>query len=176
MSHPFDTVRKPDPPSSWEPALGQVRSAGTEALDLLARRWLAALGLSSLLRWPRPDNPLTYSALAGAPGLPVQAQVQIFRQRTRLQAHHVEAFAGRLAGAGCGAGILVGLGGYTLAAARAARSCRSPHVRLLSGEDWLAELAHLGAGVRRANAGGWALDLAATPERKPAPGPNGPRW
>lgn len=149
-----------DNPRTWEPALSQLLRLEPDQLDLLVRRWLAAAGAAPILRWPKPAEPSTYSAVAGSPTLPVPAQVRVYRRQRRLQAHHIEAFLGHLALTGNASGILIGTAGYTAAASRTASASKLPHVRLLSGTDWLEELAGCGAGVRPCASDGWEIDLS----------------
>src|SRR5438045_790817 len=101
MPHPSTACcpagTRPDPrPGRFEPALAQIRQLPAADLDALVRRWLAALGCRGTCRRTPPEEPATYSAMLGDPGAAFPVQARVYRRRNRLQAHHVEAFAGHL--------------------------------------------------------------------------------
>lgn len=149
--------RRPD--TAFEPALSQLRDLPPRELDQLVRSWLRGIDLDSLRRCEPTAGATTYHTLARSLPVLLGIRVRVHQRRSKLHVHHVESFAGHLVRAGVPAGILVTTGDCTSAARIAADSYRTPRVRLLSGEQWMAELARGKLGLRRRSFWHWVLDL-----------------
>ncbi|HTE20975.1 MAG TPA: restriction endonuclease [Armatimonadota bacterium] len=143
----------------WEPALSQLRTLSRPDLDRLVQAWLTELGLHGSRVLDRRPGVATYRAFLGCHPLCVPVQVRLYRRRNRLQVHHVEAFVGHLARQNAAIGLLVSTSGCSNDARLAAQSYETPQLRLLSGEQWAAELAFLRVGLRQQNLRQWLVDL-----------------
>jgi hypothetical protein len=162
MPHPLKprTPLIPPPfPLSWEPALTQLRELPLVELDALVLRWLSASGCHSVRRVEGRPGCATYQGLLGRHPFTVPLLVRVFQRRNRLQEHHVDALAGMLLRRGVPGGLLITTGSSSRPARRAGASCRVPHVSLLEGPEWAADLARCRAGVRRRYLPQWLLDL-----------------
>lgn len=143
----------------WEPALSQLRTLPRAELERLLRSWLTRLGLSPHHPIAGPDSSVTYHALLEHAPVPLSLRVRLYRRKSRLQTHHVEAFAGHLLRAGVSAGILVTTSDFTREAQVIADAYRSPRLRLYTGPQWAAELAARHLGVKRGQLWRWILEL-----------------
>lgn len=137
----------PVPAPRWELALAQLRALPDSELEGLARRWLSALGGRAVGLDMASGPFLAFEAALGEPPLAVPVMARVYRRRQQLQRHHVEAFLGHMVRSGCSAGLLATTGPVTDAARRAADAHGGPRLRLLSGEEWLRELALHRIGV-----------------------------
>lgn len=145
--------------------LTKLRELPSTTLDRLVRRWLKRSGLHLL---PDPDvttHPPTYAAAVSAGRLTTGVQVRVHRRKNRLQTHHVDAFLGHLLRTGSTVGILVTTGDITAEAAHAAHSTSYPKIRLVSGREWLQELASHGIALRRLSYRLWLLDTRSAPTK-----------
>ena len=153
-------------PCAWEPALTQLRALPRPDLDRLVLRWLRALGLHAPRVMARESGPACYRAFLGDHPLCVPVEVRLYQRKSRLQVHHIESFVGSLHGQKVGIGLLISTGGFTPDARVAAQSCRTPILRLSSGEEWAAELAALHVGLRRRSLWRWLLELPIVIKRR----------
>lgn len=154
-----------------EPALTQLRALAREDLGVVVRKWLDRRGADRLrVAEPKALAP-TYHAELALFGAAVRLGVRVHQRKNRLQAHHVEAFAGYLLRAGLTAGVLVTTGPCSPAAMRAAVAFRSPRVLLLDGEEWTADLARCRTGLKRRNFWRAVLDFQALVRHRKRPGP-----
>jgi len=149
------------PNSRFEPALTELRTLSRPDLDRLVQAWLTHAGLRRVEASQTRHAPATYQAVLDHPltGRAARVQVRIHQRRNQLQAHHVEAFIGRLLRLGVSSGVLICTGGVSREARWIARLSEIPQIQLLGGEQWLAELALSKLGLRRLRLWGWALDL-----------------
>lgn len=150
----------PLPAPDWEPALTQLRRLSRAQLQRLVSLWLRRSGMALVERiHPGPATLAVRSQHDQVP-VPLTIQVRVYQRRTRLHAHHVEAFFGRLVRTGTPAGILITTGEFTPDAVALARSLTAPGLRLYSGEEWSAELASRRVGLRRRQLWRWVVDFA----------------
>lgn len=161
----------PVPMPRWELALAQLGTLPEAELDHLARLWLTALGCRAIGRELRPEPLLAYTAALGEPPLAVPVQARLYRRRQRLLPHHVEAFVGHLGRTGHAVGLLATTGPVSEGARRAAEAGGLPRVRLLSGEEWLHDLAFHRIGVTFQSVPVWLL----RPAGGARPSPDGRR-
>jgi len=131
----------------WEPALTQLRELAAADLDQLVSKWLQAHGFGAARCRRRGAHHATYVAALGTHPFRVPTAVRIHQRENRLQAQHVEAFVGWLQRHGIPLGILVTTAGFTPEAITAAPALGVPRVVLLSGPQWLDELAAVDLGV-----------------------------
>jgi len=151
------------------PALDALRALPPGELDAQVTRWAENRGLGSVRRADRALRPATYWAFFGEPPLGLPALLRVHQRRNRLQAHHVEAFLGYLALAGCDYGVLITTGACAPEALRLSRERRLPRLRVISGPEWVRDLARWRAGVRRVARP--ALVLGPLPDEEPEPVP-----
>lgn len=156
-----------EPSSRWERALAQLRVLTPAHLDRLVSRWATRLGLHSVRRL-EPGGAALYQGTVTLPALTLPVRLQIHQRQSRLQVHHVEAFAGQLVRAGVPAGLLVTTGEITPEARWAAERYPLPRLRLYSGPEWAAELARRHLGVQRRSLWEWVLDCQVR-LRRPTP-------
>lgn len=152
------------------PALDAIRALPPAGLDALVIRWAENRGLGSVRRADRTSHPATYWAFFGEPPFGLPALIRVHQRKSRLQPHHVEAFLGHLALAGCDHGVLITTGHCAPEALRLSRERKLPRLRLISGPEWVRDLARWRAGVRRAMRAAWVLgppDPQSTPESCP---------
>ena len=119
--------------------LFSLRHAPPEQLDPLLRAWMAALGLEDIRLSERRGSVVTYEAWLGETAR-IPVRVRLYERHRRLHVHHVEAFLGHLVRAGCPIGILATTGDATWSAELAARTPRTPFLRLCNGSEWIKEL------------------------------------
>lgn len=158
----------PVPSPRWELALAQLAALPESELDQLARRWLTALGGHAVGRDLRAAPYLAYEAFLGEPPLAVPLRARLYRRRQQLQPHHVEAFVGHLVRTGGSAGILATTGPVSKEAQQAADDAGIPRVRLLSGPEWLRELAFHRIGITFHTVPVWLLRSNASSGHDPS--------
>lgn len=141
-----------------EPAVGQLRTLPPGDLTALVLRWLAALGLDSVQPCGLVGCGSTFEARLPSALLCVPVRIRVHQRKNRLQLHHVEAFLGHLVRSGSPLGVLVTTGECTREATAAARASHSPRIRLVTGNQWVAELAVNKSGVKRRSLWRWIVD------------------
>lgn len=159
-SHPRSTSRGLPP---FEPALSELCALSTDQLREILHTWLIRQRSVPALDWTllsRQGSHATFTLSLSLSGLTLPVHCRIHQRRTRLQLHHVEAFAGHLLRTPAVGGILITTGEITPEASRAAGAYRHPRLVIYSGPEWLAELAASRAGVKRRRLWAWILDLA----------------
>jgi hypothetical protein len=107
----------------------------------------------------RRGSVAVYQATLGEYPVRTPVRVRLYQRKNRLQRHHVEAFAGYLDRFAIPAGILVTTGGVAPEAALLAATSERPRLALYSGEEWAADLADRGVGLRRRSLRQWIVDL-----------------
>src|SRR5690349_9407507 len=90
-----------------EPLLSQLRDLSGPELDRLVSAWLSRAGLTHVGLAERHDQVSTYRALLPGRLTLLSGRVRIYQRRHRLQAHHVEAFAGYLLRQRASFGLLI---------------------------------------------------------------------
>jgi len=156
-------------PNPAEPLLGQLRDLAGPELDRLVLAWLARAGLTHVALAERRGQVSTYRALLQSRLALLSGRVRIYQRCRRLQAHHVEAFAGYLLRQRASFGLLISTGELTRAAHWAADAFPAPRVQLLAGPDWADDLANRHIGVRSRRLWQRLLDLDGlfSPSSKP---------
>jgi len=147
---------------AFEPAVTQLRTLGLPELDQFFRSWLDRCGFSQLRRCEPLERAATYHVLADFLPVGIGIRYRIHQRTSRLQVHHVDAFAGHMLRAGVSIGVLITTGEIAPAARRAADSYRSLRLRLYSGREFAAELVDKRLGLRRISLWHWVLDLTRT--------------
>jgi hypothetical protein len=175
--HPSPAPRTADRADHWQPALAQLRTLSEGDLTAITSAWLQSLGVTPCHLDGRHGPTSTYRAFLGPTLLGGPLRLRIVQRSNRLQAHHVDAFAGWLTRCGIPTGILITTGKVTAEAREAAAAWRSPRVQLLSGPQWLGELAAHGIAVVRRPRPQWVVDLSASDAHVPPLTPaNDTRW
>ena len=147
-------------PFPWQPALSQLQHMDPRDLDAVIRRWVNSLHARILARREQRGQSLTYVGRSDCPSLNFPFALRITRREHRLQAHHVERFAGWLQRERIPAGILVTTGGLTPDAITAAASFGLPRIRVLSGPQWIEELSRAQVAVSEKRLPRWVVDLS----------------
>jgi hypothetical protein len=127
------------------PALDAIRALPPAALDAL------------VVRSDRASRPATYWAFFGEAPFGLPALLQVHQLKNRMQPRHVQAFLGQLALSGCDYGVLVTTGACSPEALCLARERRLPRLRVITGPEWVRDLARWRVGVRRAVLAAWVL-------------------
>lgn len=151
---------------TFEPALTQLRYLRLPEIDTLLKSWLKRSGFRHLRRCEPLERAVTYHALAESLPVEMGVRFRIHQRRSRLQTHHVEAFAGHLLRAGVAIGVLISTGDLTPQARRVADSYSSPRLRVYSGREFAEELRARRLGLRRMSLWHWVLDLKRTVNRR----------
>lgn len=160
LTHPY-TPNRPSSsgPDTFEPAVTQLRHLPLAELDQLLQSWLNRCGFRRLRRCEPLERAITYHALAEVLPVEIGIRFRIHQRHSRLQAHHVDAFAGHLLRAGSPLGVLITTGEITPQARRVADSYRTLRLRLYSGREFAEELGARRLGLRRVSLWHWVLDL-----------------
>lgn len=133
----------------WDATLTQLRHLPRPALDSLVRTWLLRRGAHAVRPTDTRATARTYQALLPSISSALPVHVRVHQRANRLQAHHVDAFAGHLMRHGVSTGLLITTSGCTRDALAAAQTLTVPRIRLVSGPEWAAELAKQRAGLIR---------------------------
>lgn len=155
--HPLAAPAATPGPSA--PLLGQLQSLPGPELDRLVRAWLTRAGLTHVVLTERRGRVSTYRALLQGRLTLLSGRIRVHQRSRRLQAPHVEAFAGYLLRQRASFGLLISTGELTQDAEWAADAFPSPRVQLLSGPAWAEELAQRHVGVRSRRLWQRLLDL-----------------
>lgn len=158
LSHP----QVPNHVSDWEPALTQLRELGPDHLEHLVRSWLGKAGYRSIAAVERQSGGTTYQMTSPGTLQDIPVGIRVHQRRSRLQSHHVEAFAGYLLRTGITTGILITTGEVTTEAAHVAEAFRGVCLRLYTGLEWAAELEARNIGLRQQLLRRWVLSSART--------------
>jgi len=160
MPHPAPSpCPSPNGPLHWEPAVSQLRDLNADELHAVVVPWLSALDLAPVRLCTREARCTTYQVLLGERSFCLPLHVRIYQRKNRLQAHHVEAFIGYLVHSGIPAGVLITTGDCSREARQLASELTSPRIRILSGNEWAAELAAQKVGLRQRGLWRWIVDV-----------------
>lgn len=146
-----------DPDPELQPALAELRQLSPRQLDRVVRAWVSRLGLTGVRPCEPRERAVTYHGVLRSFPVPVPVRVRVYPRRSRLQAHHVDAFAGHLLRAGVSTGILVTTSDFSAAARQVAQAYPSIRLRLYSGEAWATDLARRRGFLRRQLFWRWIL-------------------
>lgn len=142
-----------------QPALIQLYEFAAADLDQILSRWLTALSLSLVGVVERHSRTTTYQAALGEHPASIKLRVRVYQRKHRLEVRHVEAFAGHLLRTRSPIGVLITTGTCAPDAILAAEAIQVPDIALLSGDEWMAELAQHRVGVKRRFLSQWAVEL-----------------
>jgi hypothetical protein len=163
----FDATQGVDTDPVLQPALSELRLLPPRHLDRVVRVWAARLGLTHLRPCEPLERALTYHGVLRSFPVLIPVRLRVYQRRSRLHAHHVEAFAGHLLRAGISTGILVTTSDFSAAARQVAQSYPSIRLRLYSGEAWATDLAQRRGFLRRQLFWRWILSQLGEPEQNP---------